>query len=1828
MNKRIKLIVPLAIVSLGCAVAATACGGTTYEYPPYSYQNPNLTPEDLVPDSEITLDGKSEESFWQSAEWLEIRKDTDKNINLRATSYIGEKGLYMLFDVDDPFVYSNDERDTAFNSGIEIYLSADRATGIHGYEIDLNCDGNSLVKKYNTSGNFMVWNDRVALGVQPKGGAVNTTECNGYVIEAFFPNRLFNNKSHDCYYADIAVVSTNDMTSYDRDWYPFGMYQFGAGWMTPSTWFRFGENGFMDGSKVSLTGEHATLATSPMCVNGFDYSAEIVAEEGFAITGISLNSKDVTSEATETECGFIYKVKNAKEDLVFGVTTEAVTEGNKTLTGSVYLHADKQLTAADSATVTLVNAEKQETPITLTGGQFTVSDLAQGLYTLRAEKEGHETLSQIFNLNRDRNIRFVLEADSIFEENEKWDVSERNDGIVATTGGSQLTMKGAQDKFVFGFIVKPDERALNLAASYNQDLRYEVNAWFDSEETALKGKYVAYDLLCEFQGGSPKWRVQIPQHGANLLPGADEWVTAYTLTAAQVNTLMKEGLPMQLVRNGATFFLYVNGIKVDTRTVESAADAKMKPGLMYYGVELKTQFEYTFTTDYSLTDLDGVSITVDEGIEHGTVSTDKDAYVVSDSVVITAIPDEGYILVDILVNGYSYADEITDDNTLTVNFDAKNLHIVPEFVQATGTVDKKIVNISNADGLTVRLKNTAGVVSGSEKTVANGKVEFHDVAVGRYQLEYKVLGFWVTADKLLTVNGRGSEATIVIENVSVLTGGSWTTQRLPYNNQEAAVGGLTLGDGWFVTKISDLTTSDGEIRFGFRVDYADATGYDYTLLKDSDSNAWKFQVLNSWKGCGLGGTIAAYIESGTPFYFAVQREKASGTLNLFMGTGTENLKKVGTVQGEGEGKDIVKFGIIKYNGDYDLTFSKLAVGDTAQSAFGVTLSSDPITVTGADNVQNGTVGVAAEKGGKVELTFTPDERCVLVELKVNGVDLFAEYDAATKKVLVSDCYLSDTLAVSVRFERVAPVTPTVTFGSETNGLQLKLAKGGEAVADSMVTVAAGKAIFPELEIDAYEVWAYAFGVWGNTGATLSLVPDQTDYTVTIPNAAALAGGDWVKEAGTSGEVALSGLTLGDGWFATKISGLTTCNGEIRFGFRVDYADATGYDYTLLKDSGSNVWKFQVLNSWKSCDLGGTIATWIESETPFYFAVQREKASGTLNLFMGTGTENLKKVGTVQGEGEGKDIVKFGIIKYNGDYDLTFSQTCYGKTVEEAFGYEANAEINVVNNAQSEKLSENHGAITVTGSKVGEAVTLAISLDTSDKTKHYVCTSVKVNGKERLSDFISGSLALSQMYLSDTLTIEATFAEAEKYSYSATVVELLKAGQNLANGNTLVFTDQSGVATEAEILDGKISVELYQGTYTVTIKGNSDYVFEYATVSVSEDVSDGSLKAAYMFFENAADYASALSQNTAVSKTVNGQTVTLYGETVANGQNIPASQMTMRGTLPTDFAAGLYFALPQSGDYTVTGETRPIGIQIAFADNSIFLPYLVKEGNSEAYRGWKVQFPGDNRNYDSGKYTLEITDWRSYAFTDEQLTALQSTGVYMQVVKQDNILYVLLNGTIMCSYKTEKEVASVSFIRTDGDKMDGFTFAYNFADTVDLSSGALYKNVSVKAGSVAANEEFEASFLMQVPPMGRGNFRSGFSLRFAEKTWSFDITNDSWWSAKFQLTDGTSVWDQIGNTYGNDSSEYGAMKNDGVMFKMKRVNDGENMKLEFYFDNTLIYTLSTGNNSHNIDISAAFKVEISINNVHETEAYAPNEGNEGKVILCRDYSFRKLEENQG
>ena len=122
MKKRIKAIIPLAVISAGCAIAATACGGNPYNFPSYSYQNPDRSELPLETDAEITLDGKLDENVWndENRKWLDVTKATDTNVNLRATSYIGEKGVYMAFDVDDPNVYCLNQRYTALNCAIEL----------------------------------------------------------------------------------------------------------------------------------------------------------------------------------------------------------------------------------------------------------------------------------------------------------------------------------------------------------------------------------------------------------------------------------------------------------------------------------------------------------------------------------------------------------------------------------------------------------------------------------------------------------------------------------------------------------------------------------------------------------------------------------------------------------------------------------------------------------------------------------------------------------------------------------------------------------------------------------------------------------------------------------------------------------------------------------------------------------------------------------------------------------------------------------------------------------------------------------------------------------------------------------------------------------------------------------------------------------------------------------------------------------------------------------------------------------------------------------------------------------------------------------------------------------------------------------------------------------------------------------------------------------------------------------------------------------------------------------------------------------------------------
>ena len=1615
MKKRIKIIVPLAVLSVGCMTLA-ACGGIDFTYPDYSYQNPDFSGKPLEKDEGIVLDGKADEAFWKSEDrnWLMLNKATDEEVSLCATSYIGEKGLYMLFDVNDPSVYVNPDRDAFNNSGIELYLCTETTAANHAYEIDLNPDGRTRISLCNAVGTMSSWSEQFEFGVTAKGGEINTSECTGYVIEAFFPNRMFGDEVHELFYSDIAVISTVNETSTDREWYPFAQKEYGGTWMNPVSWFTFDANGYVGGKSVGLSqsSEHVSLTSHPMAVARFGYSVRLEAEDGYAITGLSVNGEPVDpDDLTEQDGDIVYRLKSVREDIELSVTTEAITAGNKTLSGTIYLHENGEKTAAGDVQLSLKNESGADVPVTLNESAFSLNDLPQGIYTFTVLKDGYMPLTREIAVNRNREIKLTLEANSLFAENTNWDLMDENDGVVTLKYGDGVVLQTeeGQDNFVFGYTIKPSEEAL----AKNVDLRYGIRASFQTTEKPLTGKFLEYDLLRK--AGSKNWIIQIPNHNAGGV--ITNWAEPYTLTALQVHTLLQDGLHIELVRQGKTFYLYLNGIKVDTREIEGAETVKVAPGILHFGNDVSVDFAYDFSTEYSAETWDSITVKADD-VTGGNVAFDKATYSAMENIVITANPDPNYILIDVIVNGYSYAADITADNTLTIKADAGELNVEPVFVEATGKVERKVVNFPNADGLQVRLTQNGTPIEGSEKTVANGKTEFTQISVGRYRIQVKAFGVWGDTDKILTVNGRGTEATIQIDNAAVLASGNWSIA----NNSaelETSVGGLSIEDGWFVTKISGLDQTQftsGTFRFGFRIDYADAVGRNYIIAKDG---AWKFQVYNDWKECNLNDSEFAksWLKNGTPFYFAVHRTNADGNLDVYMGTSVDNLVKVCTPEQFHGNTQIVRFGLWKSSGAYDVTFSETKYGATAQEAFGVTLSQDALTVTGTDNVEHGTVNADATKCGRVELTVTPNEGYVLSALTINGENWLAKYDPETKKVFVSDCYLRDELAITATFEKAAPVTPVVTFGEEANGLKVKLMKDGVAVESSERTVTDGVVTFPELEIGVYDIWAEAFGLWGNTGLKLSLQIGESNYSLPLAGAGVLLNGTWAtaKDANDAQEVSLGDLTIGDGWFVTKVSGLTDVDGEIRFGFRIDYEDAVNRDYTILKQNGS--WKFQVLYDWKECGLHQSFATWLSDKTNFYFVVHRTKESGAIDVYMGAGLDSLIKVGSPEATHAGKNIVRFGLKKEKGAFDLTFSETKYAATLQEAFGFENDATISVNNNAPESGKTENHGAISVNGTAVGNAVTLGIQTDTSDSSKHYICTSVKVNGVERLQDFKEGSLTISQMYLKDTLTIEATFAEAQKYAYAGTA-KYFKANEwHNFTDVTLVFTDGAGTATEVAVTDGAFSVQLYTDTYTVSLKDGSAYILQQTSITVGEEAQESvELKAAQkVFVSDAYGYDEVIAQNTFVEKTVYGETVTFDGSLTPNKEHkMTAFADYAQADLTGNFSIGMYVKTEK--DYTESpDDKRFLRFGIRFSDNTSLYMCLHKDTKT-----WKFQVTHEDNP--------AVTGWADEKNLGAEAGKALQEGAYVQLIRIGNNYHWVFNGEVKRTDTLDKTPAELKLYR--------------------------------------------------------------------------------------------------------------------------------------------------------------------------------------------------------
>ena len=553
----------------------------------YTFTNPE--PELAKTDAGFKIDGIADEEAYKNANWLYLSNNGEgNNVNIAVTTHFGEQGMYFVFDVTESFpIYVNPNRSSTINSGIELYLAPagtknERENNF--FEIDLQPTGAIFFKMTNGRWGYVdakTTNDKMArLGATTKGGAINTDECYGYVLELFIPWDYLEwldvdvEKMKDHALVNIAHITSFNYdgknTNVDRYWYSFGD-QIGAAFTDVYRFYKFDKDGAVGTVPVNfVNGEHYSISGHSSVLSGKNATVTVTPEAGYSITSVLVNGKDRTSDVKFNNDGSAtLTIKNVTNEISVSASAELMTEGNSTLSGKLNLKNALLTDSFEGLTFTCNGA-----PVEIDeNGNFELKDQPSGYYEFRAAKEGYITLTRGIYLNHDTKVDLNLEYD-LFHYNDanakNWILDNQNEGILYKNPGRACALTNDSfGDFTFEMTLKYDTEIASLGTSADhKEQRMGMRIKF------ANGKQWYITVL--YQDGS--YRLQYATLTDSLF---DKWPTKHGLNVGQIEKLKSEnGITMKVVRQGNIVKIYLDGLQVVQEVLsEEYADMSAQLGM-------------------------------------------------------------------------------------------------------------------------------------------------------------------------------------------------------------------------------------------------------------------------------------------------------------------------------------------------------------------------------------------------------------------------------------------------------------------------------------------------------------------------------------------------------------------------------------------------------------------------------------------------------------------------------------------------------------------------------------------------------------------------------------------------------------------------------------------------------------------------------------------------------------------------------------------------------------------------------------------------------------------------------------------------------------------------------------------------------------------------------------------------------------------------------------------------------------------------------------------------------------------------------------------------
>lgn len=303
------------------------------------YTFTNKLPATAELDEGMIIDGKFDEARWNNSRWLigVDRANAKQYADIYFTTSYGQKGVYFGIKVEEhgTNIYVNPDRASYLNSCIEMYmgLATDPSDAQRIFEFDFLANGQYSAKQ-NLNGFVDVsttYDKMPIVASNLIGGKINTTECTGYYIEAFFPYTFLEHAGYDVSNPDEMVFGIDPVHIFsfnyngtdlnmDRYWSCWSQNYISSSWLTPSSFFYFGKNGLVaydftvnygGSGKGTVTEKHGLpyalkkettfviktvngAGISKLLINGIDYKSNLKYSDGSYTLTLSNITEDLT----------------------------------------------------------------------------------------------------------------------------------------------------------------------------------------------------------------------------------------------------------------------------------------------------------------------------------------------------------------------------------------------------------------------------------------------------------------------------------------------------------------------------------------------------------------------------------------------------------------------------------------------------------------------------------------------------------------------------------------------------------------------------------------------------------------------------------------------------------------------------------------------------------------------------------------------------------------------------------------------------------------------------------------------------------------------------------------------------------------------------------------------------------------------------------------------------------------------------------------------------------------------------------------------------------------------------------------------------------------------------------------------------------------------------------------------------------------------------------------------------------------------------------------------------------------------------------------------